>query len=256
MPFLKPSFPHWLIRVNLWASVVNAPAIWSTLPCGHHVCTVHHVRRCITFHRMVPLRYSFLMIFASAWIVHSLLHCSLRLKAMSIAHAYSELVAQEEFDPSCGKSGHQVSMMGWPSCLDFQGWHIIICQMQSCLQLCWWSSLVLTFVLSGFNIWISCSCIQNLHALSTTLNWWYSHLLGQMESLILFVLTAIIIPHLRGRRLYLVVLDLGKMEGRGQAKAVEECLVLYVHILHVGILWFSRGCVHALNVMAHWSLTQ
>jgi hypothetical protein len=31
---------------------------------------------------------------------------------MSIAHAYSELVAQEEFDPSCGKSGHQVSMMG------------------------------------------------------------------------------------------------------------------------------------------------
>jgi hypothetical protein len=57
-----------------------------------------------------------------------------------------------------------------------------------------------------------------------------------MESLILFVLTAIIILHLRGRRLYSVVLDLGKMEGRGQAKAVEECLVLYVHILHVGIL--------------------
>jgi hypothetical protein len=57
-----------------------------------------------------------------------------------------------------------------------------------------------------------------------------------MESLILFVLTAIIIPHLRGQRLYSVVLDLGKMEGRGQEKAVEECLVLYVHILHVGIL--------------------
>jgi hypothetical protein len=33
---------------------------------------------------------------------------------MSIAlfHAYSELVAQEGFDPSCSKSGHQVLMMG------------------------------------------------------------------------------------------------------------------------------------------------